>query len=750
MELRTRRTVEESDLLRRRAGVPLAIGLVVFSLLAVVVHDSVRLVGQTFPGFLTWDNGILVAFHDETWSGARAGLPVNGGRVVAMDGEPLESGRQLLDTAAALPRGALISYRVAMAGDEEEIIVPTMRLSAASYVGTFGIYLGVAAVFFVIALVALYLRPDRAEARALAVLMLMVGLLMTLAVDYLSSFRFVRLCQLVEAAIPAAVVFFAIVFPVERVPRSRRRRIVPGLFAMFLVLGFVNMALFYQRPEQARAITNLIYLLIATAMIGLLVSLAYTVMRAETPADRMRAAVVFSGGLVSSLLPAIAIPAFLLVGWTFSFSWIFGFLVFFPISVLYAVVRYDLLGAERFIRLSLGYSVATSAVVLVYVATLFLIEQTVSPAASSSPAAALLFLVTLALIFEPARRRVQTTVDRVFFRSAVDAGRVLEESGTELADLGDEAEIISYVEQRLADALSLEWVQLVSGGQAVPPGEIREPVDFRQQGLGLVVCGPKRSGAPFSAAERELVKGMAAQAALALHNARSVQELKKAQEALIRSERLAAIGELAGSVAHGIRNPLSGIRAAAQIAREQAREPDLQETLDSVLQESDRLEQRVRTLLDFSRPFDPNPRPTDVGALLEAVRSTVARQADGQGVALSAEVSGEPCSVETDPDFLEEAILELAGNALRAMPNGGELRLRASRGDGRTEIVVSDTGGGIPPGVQGRIFDLFFTTRPTGTGMGLATVKKIIERLGGVVALESSNQGGTRFRIDLP
>ena len=120
MELRTRRTVEESDLLRRRAGVPLAIGFVVFSLLAVVVHDSVRLVGQTFPGFLTWDNGILVAFHDETWSGARAGLPVNGGRVVAMDGEPLESGRQLLDTAAALPRGALISYRVAMAGDEAD------------------------------------------------------------------------------------------------------------------------------------------------------------------------------------------------------------------------------------------------------------------------------------------------------------------------------------------------------------------------------------------------------------------------------------------------------------------------------------------------------------------------------------------------------------------------------------------------------------------------------------------------------
>ena len=102
-----------------------------------------------------------------------------------------------------------------------------------------------------------------------------------------------------------------------------------------------------------------------------------------------------------------------------------------------------------------------------------------------------------------------------------------------------------------------------------------------------------------------------------------------------------------------------------------------------------------------------------------------------------------------DPDFLEDALLELAANALRSMPDGGTLRLALAREDGGIVLRVGDSGAGVPEGVRDRLFEPFFTTRPEGTGIGLATVKKIIESHGGTIALESTGPAGSVFRIAL-
>jgi signal transduction histidine kinase len=266
----------------------------------------------------------------------------------------------------------------------------------------------------------------------------------------------------------------------------------------------------------------------------------------------------------------------------------------------------------------------------------------------------------------------------------------------------------------------------------------------------VLAGGPKRSGAPFSAAERDLLRGLASQTGLALRNLGSIQALREAQSALLRSERLAAIGEFAGAVAHGIRNPLAGIRAATQNARERSEDPALTESLSHAIAEVDRLEQRMRSLLDFSRPFEPKAAVVDVRALMEAVARTLRSRADRQQVEIRVDGPESGPQVHTDPDFLEEVLLELAGNALRYMPAGGTLGFQASSKGAQTTLRVSDTGPGVPAGVRDRVFDLFFTTRAEGTGLGLAMVKKIVERQGGSVALESSGPSGTVFRIDLP
>ena len=142
---------------------------------------------------------------------------------------------------------------------------------------------------------------------------------------------------------------------------------------------------------------------------------------------------------------------------------------------------------------------------------------------------------------------------------------------------------------------------------------------------------------------------------------------------------------------------------------------------------------------------------TDLVALARVVAATLEPYARAGHVDVAVEASGDPLIGLCDPALLEEVLLELAGNALRAMTGRpGSLRVALHRERSRAVIEVSDTGPGIPEGVRDRVFELFFTTRPDGTGMGLATVKKIVESHGGQVDVTRTGPDGTTFRIEVP
>lgn len=752
-----RATPPDAALRAGRAASPgwrpaLLLGASALVLLGIVLAGSVSLIGRPFPGFLVWDDGALVAFHAPGWTGPAAGLPLNGGVVTGVDGTPFRGGRALLAHAAALPPPAVIRYELDVGDVRRSFDVPTMRLSGRDFALTFGNYLVAAATFFAIAAISLWLRPDQVEARALALVAATMGALLALSVDYLTAYRFVPLTRFVEALAPAALAHFALVFPVERGTRAWRRVCIGGLTLILFGAACVSSHLFYAQPRVADDISLAFYVLLAAIGLAMLVSFGEATLRARSPERRLQAAVVLSGTLVAVLLPAIGVLAFSLLGWSFSWTWMGAFFLFFPASVLYAIVRHDLLGAERFVRLTLGYAIATSVVVLGYATAAFVLERILHPGAAGNPAVTFALLVAIAVSFDPLRRRVQLGIDRAFFRSRLDMARILEESSGELASCTEAAGIAARVAERLRDALSLEWAELRLGDPTDADATTRaEPVSFRGERLGSITCGPKRSGAPFSEAERELVRGIAGQAALALQNARALEALREAQQTLLRTERLAAVGEFAGSVAHGIRNPLAGIRASAQLAHRQAGEGPLAETLAGVLHEADRLDQRIRSLLDFSRPHIPRVVATDLVELARTVAATLAPHARAGNVDVDVETSEEPLLGRCDPALLEEVLLELAGNALRAMTGrAGSLRLALHREGTRAVIEVSDTGPGIPAGVRDRVFELFFTTRPDGTGMGLATVKKIVESHGGQVDVARSGPDGTTFRIAIP
>jgi two-component system sensor histidine kinase PilS (NtrC family) len=245
-----------------------------------------------------------------------------------------------------------------------------------------------------------------------------------------------------------------------------------------------------------------------------------------------------------------------------------------------------------------------------------------------------------------------------------------------------------------------------------------------------------------------------------------VTAVVRMEQELRRRERLAGVGELAASIAHEIRNPLAAISGSVELMRGEGAGPDRERLMDIVLREIGRLDALIGDFLQFARPAPPKLVPVAVGALLAEVAEMLARAAP-PGARLAHEAEPDAVAL-ADPTQLRQVLWNLARNACDALEGPGAVRLSASRvgrapqghpADGRkrgredaaaVEIVVEDTGRGIPLADLERIFDPFYTTKPDGTGLGLPTVHRIVESHGGALQVESQPGVGTRFRVRLP
>lgn len=232
--------------------------------------------------------------------------------------------------------------------------------------------------------------------------------------------------------------------------------------------------------------------------------------------------------------------------------------------------------------------------------------------------------------------------------------------------------------------------------------------------------------------------------------------LRQTQAKLVQSEKLASIGEMSAAVAHGLRNPLASLRAAAQFVLKRPDSPASREQLSAIIDEVDRLDRRITHLLSFSRPAPFHPMREGVAQLVEGVLPAFAQLLEERKVELSVDVPSDLPAVLVDPMQMEQTLVELVSNALDAMPGGGRLAIDARReaGDvgGRDSVVVkiADTGGGIPEETLPRVSEPFFTTRAEGTGLGLAIAKRYVEQNGGRLEIASRTGEGTTVSVRLP
>ena len=238
----------------------------------------------------------------------------------------------------------------------------------------------------------------------------------------------------------------------------------------------------------------------------------------------------------------------------------------------------------------------------------------------------------------------------------------------------------------------------------------------------------------------------------ALVTLRDLESLERIGTQLQVSERLAALGRVTAGVAHEVKNPLNSMRLWLENLKEHlpADQGIPQQAVKVLDSEIDRLDRVVKRFLDFTRPVEIHLEETNLAELLAEVVGVARPQMERAKVEAETQLPGDVPPARVDRQLIKQAILNLVLNAVDAMPNGGRLTVALSRRGEMAEVSVADTGCGIAPEHRARVFQLFFTTRPGGSGIGLASTFRIVQLHNGSIDFESEVGRGTTFRVELP
>ena len=281
--------------------------------------------------------------------------------------------------------------------------------------------------------------------------------------------------------------------------------------------------------------------------------------------------------------------------------------------------------------------------------------------------------------------------------------------------------------------------------------------------LGALVIEAFERRRPLVQSEMEGEKGRRVQVSLdfiqekgshigALLTMRDAESVRRIEDEIEMSRRLSASSRLTRGVAHEVKNPINAIVLHLQLLQNKLQQidPDTRRHMEIIGNEIHRLDRVVQILVDFTRPRDLHLEEIDLCHLLEDVTLLAAPEAEQHGVNINLEFPAEPLNVKVDTDFMKQAVLNIMLNGVQAMPSGGTLSVAARRDEDIVVTEIRDQGGGIPPEIQDKIFELYFTTKKEGSGIGLAQTYQIMQWHYGSVDFESRDGKGTTFRLQLP
>ncbi len=824
---------------------------------------------RPFPGFLLHQRTTVGMLTRPAWHAG--GATVRAGDLIrSVDGVPVTSTGQVFDHAAALAPGTIVRYEVERSdGQRFEIRAPVRVFSGTDLLLTFGIHLVEGIVILTIGFAVFFLRPGNAGTLAFLLFCAFTGWSSVTVFEIETHESALEpLFFLVNVLMPAALIHLGVTFPRERLEPGRARRTVVSAYAFFAAMALVAYLPAHLSHRAWLVAERLQHLAVAGAGVFFLMSLYRGVSCTERDAiDRRRAMVVGIGALVGLVpsgfgLLAVSVWPELLQPWLPA-HWLLLTANVFPLSVAWAIVRFNLFGVSFVLRRSVAYVLLTSLMIGSYVGVVLAVHTVFHPRIEVTPYLNTFLVIVYAFLFPPARRLVVAFVDRTLFKTPYDYREVVQQLSHALVSELDLDRILAEVDSALRDTLQLEHAMVLirpeRGGAFVhyPPSRGRNPrrepeadftllatsplarileqrttelskwevrenpllrwdraealADMERMGANLLVpavfkgdvvailsLGAKTSGALFNSEDLSLVRTLADQAAIAIHNARSyrdlatvmaglegevgrrtqelteandelrrtLHELRETQGQLLQSKKLASLGELVAGVAHELNNPIGFLYANLDhieryLARLRTGEGDpakihalLVEMIESCREGARRTKAIVQDLRTFSRLDEHERKPTDLNAAIETTLRLLAHRV-GRGIEIVKDLAELPL-VPCYPGPINQVFMNLLANACDAVGERGQIRISTRMvtddGTARVRIRIEDSGVGIPPENLERVFDPFFTTKEIGkgTGLGLSITHSIVERHGGTIRVESAPGDGTRFTVELP
>jgi signal transduction histidine kinase len=294
-------------------------------------------------------------------------------------------------------------------------------------------------------------------------------------------------------------------------------------------------------------------------------------------------------------------------------------------------------------------------------------------------------------------------------------------------------------------------------------GRAADQIFARNSLLGAALLDAFERRRPISQREFEAAGGKNIQVSLdfvqeknsqigALLIMRDTESVRRIGDEIEMSRRLSASGRLTRGVAHEVKNPINAIVLHLQLLQNKLaqQEPDTRRHIDIIESEIHRLDRVVQTLVDFTRPRNLHLETLDLRHLLDDVAQLAAPDAEQHGVTIHRQRWAEPLLAKVDLDLMKQALLNVVINGVQAMPNGGQLTIASRREENAIVAEICDEGGGIPEEVQDKIFELYYTTKKDGSGIGLAQTYQILQWHYGFVDFESTEGQGTTFRFHIP
>ena len=394
-----------------------------------------------------------------------------------------------------------------------------------------------------------------------------------------------------------------------------------------------------------------------------------------------------------------------------------------------------------------------------------------------------ILILALTLLAAPLRSWLEKSFRVLFERETALYREVVAQVGSHVGQFRKLPELLSFIESQTAHALSLSRIRilvqsnedekrplrrsdermLLAKSQTAGAAIYENDVDLREHGydIGYALRREDRNlglmlieGSPnaLTSDVRAVLEVLAGQVAIAIEDFRLIEENVRLERKVAEGERLAALGQMAATVAHEVKNPLSAIKSIAQVMSEdEGLKNQHARDLSLIVSETDRLSKSVTQLLSFASKRPPAAPPSRADELLRSVRNLFRADAEERKITLQ-------CRANTNADLdgvqsaaVRDALSNLLLNALQSTPAGGCVMIESLADGAEIVFAVTDSGPGISRELAAKIWEPFFTTRQRGTGLGLAIVRKRMEEAGGSAQLDPSQNGsGARFELRLP